>query len=88
MQGKVASLAPTADPPIKAADVSAKATALEAVCDPIMRTPKPVPKVEAAPEPAPAAEGEAAKPAEGEAAAEAPAPAAEGGSVPDNMDVD
>merc|ERR1719311_158846 len=39
MQGKVASLAPTADPPIKAADVSAKATALAGVCDPIMRTP-------------------------------------------------
>ena len=88
-------LAPTAEPPFKAADVTAKAAALSGTCEPILRTPKPVPKVEAAPEVKPAEgeakpEGEAAAAAEGAAeppkegeAAEKPAAAAN-----DNMDVD
>eukprot|EP00908_Phaeocystis_cordata_P011024 Transcript_21867.p1 GENE.Transcript_21867~~Transcript_21867.p1 ORF type:complete len:820 (-),score=464.81 Transcript_21867:172-2631(-) len=87
--GKVEGLAPTADPPFKAAEVSAEAAKLSASCEPIMRTPKPLPKVEPAPAPA---EGEAAAAAEGEAAADAPAEGADAPApapaAPDNMDVD
>ena len=89
--GKVEGLAPTADPPFKAAEVSAEAAKLSASCEPIMRTPKPLPKVEPAPAAA-AAEGEAAAAAEGEAAADAPAEGADAPApapaAPDNMDVD
>merc|ERR1719223_1909881 len=73
LQAKLEGMAPTADPPFKAAEVTAKVAELSGSCEPILRTPKPLPKVEPAPEPpadAPAADGEAAKP------------------TPDNMDVD
>lgn len=89
-------LAPTAEPPFKAADVAAKAAALSGTCEPILRTPKPVPKVEAAPEVKPA-EGEAEATPEGEAAAAegAAEPPKEGeaaekpaAAAGDNMDVD
>lgn len=86
MQAKLEGLAPTSDPPFKAAELSAKAAELAATCEPIMRTPKPLPKVEPAPEPAPAADAPAADaPAadvKSDATAEGAAP------VPDNMDVD
>jgi heat shock protein 4 len=93
LQGKIEGMAPTADPPFKAAEVTAKVTTLSSTCEPILRTPKPLPKVEPAPEPAadaPAADGEAPA-ADGEAAADADAPAADGEApkpTPDNMDVD
>ena len=93
LQAKLDGMAPTADPPFKAAEVTAKAAELSASCEPILRTPKPLPKVEPAPEPpadAPAAEGEAPA-AEGEAAAAGAEAAADGEAAkptPDNMDVD
>ena len=91
LQGKIEGMAPTADPPFKAAEVTAKASTLSSTCEPILRTPKPLPKVEPAPEPAadaPAADGEAPA-ADGEAAADAPAADGEVPKpTPDNMDVD
>jgi len=88
-QAKLESLPKTEDAPVKAAEVTAKASSLSSVCAPIMNTPKPLPME---PDPPP-------PPAEGEAAAGAPAgegaeptPAAEGeeppAAKPDNMDVD
>merc|ERR1719424_1162473 len=94
LQGKIEGMAPTADPPFKAAEVTAKVTTLSSTCEPILRTPKPLPKVEPAPD-APAADGEApaadgeAPAADGEAAADAPAADGEAPKpTPDNMDVD
>merc|ERR1719217_1517133 len=43
VEAKIGSAAKTADPPVKAAEISAKASALSAVCAPIMSTPKPLP---------------------------------------------
>lgn len=87
------SMAPTADPTIKAADISAKAEALAKVCKPIMSTPKPLPMEPEAPAAQPATDAAPDAPADA-AAAEAP-PAegeaqipAEGATKPDNMDVD
>ena len=90
-QAKLGALPKTDDPPVKAAEIIAKASSLAGVCTPIMNTPKPLPKL---PDPPPAAEA----PAEG-ASAEVPmeeaapvdgaeAPPAEGEKKPDNMDVD
>ena len=95
-------LVPTEEPPFKAADVAAKATALTGTCNPILRTPKPLPKVEPVPEPeakpaegdAEPAEGDAAKPegeaapAEGEAKPEGEAAEKPPAAAADNMDVD
>ena len=67
-EAKLGELPKTSDPPVKCADIDARAASLAAVCEPIERTPKPVPKVEAAPA---APEGEAA-------AADGEAPTAEG----------
>ena len=91
LQAKIEGMAPTVDPPFKAAEVTAKVATLSSTCEPILRTPKPLPKVEPAPEPAadaPAADGEAPA-ADGEAAADAPAADGEVPKpTPDNMDVD
>jgi len=74
-EAKLAASPATADAPIKSAEITAKASALEGVCNPIMRKPKPAPKVEAAP-PSPApAEAEPAPAAEGDDAAAEPAAA-------------
>jgi len=85
---KLDALPKTEDPPIKAAEITAKATSLAGVCGPIMSTPKPKP-VEPEPAPAPPADAAAGE-AAGEAAADAPP--AEGAETPaakpDNMDVD
>lgn len=85
-QAKIDGTPKTEDAPFKPADIRAKASALSAVCTPIMNTPKPAPPPPPAPPPAAeapaAAEGAAA---EGEAAPAADAPA---GPKPDNMDVD
>jgi len=80
-EATLTALAPTADPPVKASDISAKASSLTSVCTPIMNTPKPLPKE---PDPPPAAAEPEAAPA-AEAAAE---PAADAAPKPDNMDVD
>jgi len=85
-KAKLDGLAGTVDPPLKAAEISAKAAELDKICRPIMNTPKPTP-MESEPTAAPAAEGEGV-PAEGAPAAEAPAAAAAAGTDPDNMDVD
>lgn len=87
-QAKLDSLTKTEDPPIKVAEITAKASSLSSVCTPIVNTPKPLPvEPEPAPEAAPAADapedaaGDAAPTAEGDA----PAPT---DSKPENMDVD
>ena len=82
-EAKLAALGTTDDPPIKAAEIAAKASSLAGICAPIMNTPKPLPPP---PEPEPAAE---APPAD-EAAEAAPAADSEPPppSKPDNMDVD
>ena len=88
LQGKLEGLPPTADPPFKAAEVTAKVATLSSTCEPILRTPKPLPKVEPAPAPAedaPAADADAAADAP---AADADADAPAGTPTPDNMDVD
>ena len=91
-KGKLDALPKTETPPIKCAEIVAKADALGAMAAPIMNTPKPLPPKPEEPPPAAegaAAEGEAA-PAEGGEAAPAEGdatPAAEEGSK-DNMDVD
>jgi len=81
-QAKLDALAKTEEPPIKAAEITAKASSLTSVCTPIMNTPKPLPKEPEPPPPESPAEGAAEAdpaPPEGEAP---PAP------KPDNMDVD
>ena len=50
LQAKLEGMAPTADPPFKAAEVTAKVAELSGSCEPILRTPKPLPKVEPAPD--------------------------------------
>ena len=91
-KAKLDALVATDDPPVKAAEIVAKATALASTCKPIMDTPKPLP---AQPDPPPAPEGEpAADAANPEGAAAEPAadadatPGAAATPNPDNMDVD
>merc|ERR1712039_349545 len=82
MERELDGLDKTADPPFKAAELTARLKTLEGACDPIMSKPKPMPKpeppppVDPAPDAPPPDEGAAAEPAD-------PAPA-----KPDNMDVD
>jgi len=87
-EAKLQALDKTTDPPIKAAEITSKASSLSAMCTPIMNTPKPLPKE---PEPAPAAEvpddAAAADAATTEPATE-PAGEETPASKPDNMDVD
>ena len=80
MVAQIAALDKATDPPFKAAELSAKASALTAVCAPIVATPKPAPP----PEPALPLEAEAPA-ADGE---EQPPPAEEGAKPEENMDVD
>ena len=88
-QAKVDGTPKTEDPPVKAAEITAKASALASVCAPIMNTPKPLPME---PEPAPAPAADSAEPPAGEAAESEAAPEGEAAappeSKPDNMDVD
>lgn len=89
-KAKLEALAKTVDPPIKAAEITAKAKSLTAVCAPIMNTPKPLP-MEPEPAPAPAAEApdDTNASAAGEPAAAGTAePAVDDTAKPDNMDVD
>merc|ERR1719152_647871 len=98
-KAKLEATPPIENPPIKASELLAKASALDTACTPIVNTPKPIPKPPEPEKPAEgAAEGEAAAaPAdaeaaaaapEGEAAAEGAPAAAPAASQPDNMDVD
>jgi heat shock protein 4 len=84
VEAKVAASPTSADPVIKAAEIFAKAEGLDSVCDPIMRKPKPPPKVEPAPAKEVPAESPAAEPAAEDAVGESPAPPAAGA----DMDVD
>jgi len=89
-EAKLQALDKTTDPPIKAAEITAKASSLSALCMPIMNTPKPLP-MEPEPAPAPAAEApdDTNASAAGEPAAAGTAePAVDDTAKPDNMDVD
>merc|ERR1719421_510865 len=86
---KLKSLPKTEDAPIKAAEITAKASSLTSACAPIMNTPKPLPmEPEPPPAAAPAADAPDAPASDADAAtAEGGAPAA-AETKPDNMDVD
>jgi len=88
MERKLDGLDKTADPPFKAAELTARLKTLEGTCDPIMSKPKPIPKPDPTPPPAePAKEATDAPPPDEGAAAEPP-PAEPSPTKPDNMDVD